>query len=210
MDSLLHLDLEQLIRSIGYIGVFGFVFAESGLLVGVFLPGDSLLFTAGFLASVGVFNIYVLAAGCFIAAVLGDNVGYAFGRRYGRKLFTKDDSFWFRKKNLSIAERFYEKHGGKAIILARFTPIVRTFAPIVAGIGAMEYQTFFRYNLVGGFLWAVGVTLAGYFLGSIIPDVDRYLLPIVVLIIALSLLPTAIHLFREFLTKRATEKPLNE
>ena len=210
MEAILHFDLEQLIRTVGYVGVFLMIFAESGLLIGVFLPGDSLLFTAGFLSSAGFFNIFVLALGCFIAAVLGDNVGYSFGKRYGRRIFNKEDSFWFHKRNLEAAERFYEKHGGKAIVLARFTPIVRTFAPIVAGIGNMHYRTFFWYNLLGGLLWAVGLTVAGYFLGSLIPDVDRYLLPIVLLIIFLSLLPSAIHLVRELLIRRTTEKPLNK
>ncbi|HSX58140.1 MAG TPA: VTT domain-containing protein [Candidatus Saccharimonadales bacterium] len=197
MDIFLHIDLEKLVRTIGYFGVFGMVFAESGLLIGVILPGDSLLFTAGFLASAGVFNIYALALGCFIAAVVGDNVGYAFGKRYGRRLFSKEESFWFHKKNISRAEEFYKKHGGKAIILARFTPIIRTFAPIVAGIGSMHYRTFFWFNIAGAFLWAVGVTLAGYFLGQAIPNVDKYLLPIVALIILVSLLPSIIHLINE-------------
>ena len=146
MESLIHFDLENLVRTVGYFGVFGIVFAESGLLIGIFLPGDSLLFTAGFLASAGIFNIYVLVFGCFIAAVLGDNVGYAFGSRLGPRIFNKEDSFWFHKKHLQRAEMFYEKHGGKTIILARFTPIVRTLAPVVAGAGKMTYQTFFFYN----------------------------------------------------------------
>lgn len=197
MDFILHFDLEKLIQTIGYFGIFAMVFAESGLLIGIFFPGDSLLFTAGFLASTGVFNIYFLALFCFVAAVLGDNVGYAFGKRYGPRIFKKEDSFWFHKKHLERAEKFYEKHGGKTIILARFTPIIRTFAPIVAGVGRMDYKTFFIYNLVGGFLWAVGISFAGYFLGKSIPNVDKYLLPIILLIIFASLLPTMFHLVRE-------------
>lgn len=196
MDFLLHFDLEKLIQAVGYLGIFAMVFAESGLLVGIFFPGDSLLFTAGFLASTGIFNIFFLALICFIAAVLGDNVGYGFGKHYGPRIFKKEDSFWFHKKHLERAEKFYEKYGGKTIILARFTPIVRTFAPIVAGVGKMHYRTFFLYNLIGGFLWAVGISFAGYFLGKSIPNVDRYLLPIVILIIFVSLLPTIFHLIR--------------
>lgn len=197
MEALLHLDLENLIRTVGYFGVWGMVFAESGLLIGIFLPGDSLLFTAGFLASVEIFNIYLLALGCFVAAVVGDNVGYAFGKRLGPRIFNKEDSFWFHKKHLEKAEAFYEKYGGKTIILARFTPIVRTLAPVVAGAGKMNYQTFFFYNLVGGFLWAVGVTALGYIAGKSIPNVDKYILPILVVIVFISLLPTFYHLAKE-------------
>ncbi len=201
MDFLLHFDLEKTIQTVGYLGIFAIIFAESGLLIGVVFPGDSLLFTAGFLASTGVFNIFILALVCFIAAVVGDNVGYSIGKKYGPKIFSKDDSFWFQKKHLERAEKFYEKYGGKTIILARFTPIVRTFAPIVAGVGKMNYQTFFSYNLVGGFFWAVGISSAGYFLGKSIPNVDKYLLPIVVVIIFVSLFPTIYHLLSEKISK---------
>src|SRR3990172_2242959 len=172
MESLIHFDLENLIKTVGYFGVFAIVFAESGLLIGIFLPGDSLLFTAGFLASAGIFNIYLLAFGCFVAAVFGDNVGYAFGKKLGPRIFNKEDSFWFHKRHLQKAEAFYQKHGGKTMILARFTPIVRTFAPIVAGAARMNYTTFFFYNIIGGFLWAVGITALGYIAGKSIPNVD--------------------------------------
>ncbi len=191
--------MEEFIRTVGYVGIFAIIFAESGLLIGFFLPGDSLLFTAGFLASLNppVFSLPVLLVGFFLAAVIGDSVGYAFGRRVGVKLFQRENSLLFDKKNILRAQAFYEKHGGKAIVLARFIPIVRTFAPIVAGIGTMHYPRFLAFNLVGGLLWAVGVTLAGYFLGSAIPDIDRYLLPIVILIVLLSVAPAALHLLRE-------------
>ncbi len=191
--------MEELIRTGGYLLVFGFVFAESGLLIGFFLPGDSLLFTAGFLASLEqpVFSLPALLIGCFLAAVTGDSVGYAFGRRVGRKLFQREDSLLFHKKNLTRAQEFYEKHGGKTIVLARFMPIVRTFAPIVAGMGEMAYRRFVFFNLFGGLLWAIGVSMAGYFLGSLIPDVDRYLLPIVAVIILISVAPTAYHVLKE-------------
>ena len=197
MEALLHFDIVKLIQSVGYLGVVAMVFAESGLLFGVFLPGDSLLFTAGFLASQGFFNFPILVVGCFLAAVFGDNIGYAFGKRVGSRLFSRQDSFWFHKRHLTSAEKFYEKHGGKTIILARFVPIVRTFAPIVAGIGSMKYEKFLIYNAIGGFLWAVGVTTAGFFLGKVIPGIDKYLLPILVLIVFVSLLPTILHLIRE-------------
>ncbi len=197
-----HFDLKQLIETIGYVGVFGIVFAESGLLFGFFLPGDSLLFTAGFLASQGFFNIWILALGCFIAAVTGDSVGYYIGHKFGRRLFHKEDSIFFHKDHLKRAEDFYEKHGGKTIILARFMPVIRTFAPIVAGIGKMKYETFLMYNVVGGLLWAVGVTVAGYFLGSAIPDVDKYLLPIIALIIVASVAPPLYHVLKEKESRR--------
>ncbi len=191
------MDLVALIKTVGYIGVFAIVYAESGLFIGFFLPGDSLLFTAGFLASQDLFSLPVLVAGCFLAAVLGDSTGYAFGRRVGKRLFQKEDSRFFHKKNVLRAQAFYEKHGAKTIVLARFVPIVRTFAPIVAGIGEMRYRTFVIFNLVGGLLWAVGVTLAGYFLGNLIPDVDKYLLPIIFLIILVSVLPGILHVVRD-------------
>jgi membrane-associated protein len=202
MEALLNIDLTQLVETIGYLGVFAIVFAESGLLVGVVFPGDSLLFTAGFLASTGLFNVLLLVCGCFVAAVLGDNVGYSFGRRVGPRLFNREDSFWFHRDHLRKAEAFYQKHGGKTIVLARFLPVIRTFAPIVAGAGKMNYRAFLAYNIVGGFLWAVGVTSAGYFLGTIIPGVDKYLLPILLIIVFVSFLPT----FTQILISRFGKK----
>jgi membrane-associated protein len=201
-------NLEELIITFGYVFVFAVVFAESGLLIGFFLPGDSLLFTAGFLASQPHLfvergqlppDIAVLAIGCFIAAVLGDSVGYSFGYRVGRRLFQREDSIFFHKKHLLKAEAFYEKHGGKAIVLARFMPVVRTFAPIVAGVGRMRYPRFLFYNVLGGLLWGVGVTVAGFYFGRLLPpeQVDRYLLPVIGLIIVVSIAPSAIHIWRE-------------
>lgn len=191
------LDPVTIIRALGYVGVAAIVFAESGLLIGFFLPGDSLLFTAGFLASQGILNIWALAPLCFIAAVAGDAVGYSFGRRMGRRLFIHPNSRWFRHEHLIRAEEFFERHGGRAIMLARFIPIVRTFTPIVAGAAVMPYRRFAVFNALGGLFWAIGVTLTGYFLGSVIPDIDRYLLPAVVLIIAVSIAPAALHILRE-------------
>ena len=190
-------DLKTLIQNIGYVGIFGIVFAESGLFFGCFLPGDSLLFTAGFLASQGLLSLPVLLIGCFIAAVLGDNVGYAFGHKVGRKLFQKEDSFLFKKENLTKTEEFYKKHGAKTIVLARFIPIIRTFAPIIAGIAEMDYKTFLRYNFIGGLLWGVGVTAAGYYLGKIIPDAEHYLLPIIIVIVIVSVIPALYHYFKK-------------
>jgi len=195
----MHFDLQTILPAIGLFGILAIVFAESGLLIGFFLPGDSLLFTAGFLAYLGYFNIWVLTIGCFIAAVLGDQVGYVFGKKVGKRLFNRKDSMLFHKDNLIKAEKFYEQHGKKTIVLARFLPVVRTFAPIVAGMAHMEYKTFVIYNIIGGLLWAVGLTLAGYFLGRLIPAeiMEKYLYVIILLIIVLSVLPTAIHILKD-------------
>lgn len=188
---------ERLITAFGLIGIFTIVFLESGVFFGFFFPGDSLLFTAGFLASQGFLPIWPLVLGTFVAAILGDNVGYWFGKKTGPKLFVKDDSIFFKRKYMSQAEHFYEKHGKKTIILARFMPIVRTFAPIVAGVGNMKYQVFISYNIIGAFIWSFGMTLSGYFLGQIIPDADKYLLYIIILIVATSFIPPAVHLVKK-------------
>ena len=191
------MNLTQLIETVGYLGLFAIIFAESGLLRGFFLPGDSLLFTAGFLASQHFFSLPILLGITFIAAVAGDSVGYTFGHQVGPKLFKREDSLLFHKDHIVKAQKYYEEHGPKTIILARFIPIVRTFAPIVAGVGTMHYRTFLTYNLIGGFLWAVGLTVSGYFLGNIIPDVDKYLLPIILLIVVLSMAPTVWHIMHD-------------
>jgi len=193
------LDPRVLIETFGYVGLFVIVFAESGLFFGFFLPGDSLLLTAGLFAYKGELNLLILLPLLFVAAVLGDNVGYWFGRKTGPPLFNREQSLLFRRKNLLAARGFYEKHGGKTIILARFMPFIRTFAPIVAGAVEMDYRRFMLFNLVGGLLWAVGVTLAGYALGSLFPPevLDKYFLLIVIVVIFLSVLPTAIHLWQE-------------
>ncbi len=193
---MLPVDLTDLVRSIGYLGIAAIVFGESGLLVGFFLPGDSLLFTAGFIASQGILNIWLLAFICFLSAVAGDAVGYQVGHRMGRRLFDGPDSRFFRKKYLVQTEVFFEKHGGKAVFLARFLPVIRTFTPVVAGMGAMSYRRFVWFNVAGALGWAVGVTVAGYVLGSSIPGIDRYLLPIIVVIILISSLPALIHIVR--------------
>lgn len=202
----MHLDAAEIIKAVGLFGIFGIIFAESGLLIGFFLPGDSLLFTAGFLASQGFFNIHVLVLGCFIAAVTGDSVGYYIGHKWGRRLFNRKDSFFFHKDHLMRAEKFYEKHGGKTIILARFMPVIRTFAPVVAGIGRMNYFTFLTYNVVGGFFWAVLLPYLGYYLGKLIPDVDKYLIPVVVIIIIASVAPGVYHALK---TKEQRAKALS-
>lgn len=181
-------DVINLIKSAGYLGLFAIIFAESGFF-GFFFPGDSLLFTAGFLASQKVMEIKLLMLISFVAAVLGDSVGYAIGAITGPAIFKRDDSFFFHKSHLEKTRIFYEKYGPKTIVLARFIPIIRTFAPLLAGIGAMRYKTFFAYNLVGGALWAIGLPWLGWRLGGIIPDMEKYLVYIVFVIIILSILP---------------------
>lgn len=183
------LDPGNLIMTIGTIGVILIIFAESGLFFGFFLPGDSLLFTAGFLASQGYVSLSWLLVGTFLAAVIGDNVGYSFGKKIGPAIFTKEDSVFFNKNHIAKAQHFYEEHGRKTIILARFIPIVRTFAPIVAGIGKMNYSVFFSYNIVGGFVWTWGLLWLGYGFGSIIPNADRYILLVVGFIILTTAAP---------------------
>ncbi|MCX6716544.1 MAG: DedA family protein [Candidatus Taylorbacteria bacterium] len=190
------LNPQAIISTVGVIGVICIVFAESGLFFGFFFPGDSLLFTAGFLASRGYLNLGVLLFGAFLAAAIGDSVGYSFGKKIGPTIFKKEDSFIWSKKRVEQAGAFYEKYGKKTIILARFVPIVRTFAPILAGVGKMDYKTFVKYNITGAFLWVFGITLLGYFLGNIIPNVDKYLLPIIALIILLSILPPIFHIIK--------------
>lgn len=202
MDIFSGENLINLIKTVGYLGIFGIVFAESGLFFGFFLPGDSLLFTAGFLASQGFFDIYILILIIFVGAVLGVNVGYAFGKKVGPRIFTKEKSLFFSKENLLKAEAYYEKYGAMTIVLARFIPFVRTFAPIVAGVAKMDYKIFLIYNIVGGLLWSIIITGAGYFLGRIIPNVDKYLLPIVLVIIIVSILPSAYHLIKSKFTKK--------
>lgn len=191
------MDLIKLIETIGYAGLFGIIFAESGLLFGVVFPGDSLMFTAGFLASQKLLNILILLPLCLVAAISGDSVGYWFGRKIGPRLFNKEDSIFFHKDNLIRASAFYEKHGGKALILARFMPVIRTLVPIVAGIGQMRYRTFIFFNIIGGFLWSVGMLMLGFTLGRVIPNIDHYLLPIIALIILLSISPSIYHLFKK-------------
>ncbi len=204
------LDPEKIISRGGYLLIFAIVFAESGLLIGFFLPGDSLLFTAGMFAA-GTFedklpnvqfNIWVLCLGVFIAAAAGDQVGYLFGRKAGPALFSRPDSRFFKQEHLEKAQSFFEHHGPRAIVLARFVPIVRTFCPIVAGAGQMEYGTFVRFNVVGGFLWGVGVTLLGYFLGNVPLIADNIELALL-MVVAVSLIPIAIEVIKSRRAKKA-------
>jgi len=177
-------------------GITAIVFAESGLFFGFFLPGDSLLFTAGLLASQGYLNFATLLLVTFPAAVLGDNVGYWFGHKVGPKIFAREDSLLFKKHHLLAAQKFYEKHGTKTIVLARFVPFVRTFAPIVAGAAQMHYSTFMTYNLIGGLLWTVGISSLGYFLGNI-PWIHSHYEAVILLIIFGSIIPIVLHFLKD-------------
>ncbi|MEA2715596.1 MAG: rane-associated protein [Candidatus Parcubacteria bacterium] len=196
MEMFSILDPHAMIAALGTLGVIAVVFLETGAFFGFFFPGDSLLFTAGFLATAGYVSMPWLLAGAFAAAVIGDSVGYAFGRRIGPAIFTREDSLFFNRKNVSRAQHFYERYGKKTIILARFIPIVRTFAPIVAGIGGMNYKTFLIFNIAGGFLWTWAMLWLGYGLGSLIPDPDRFVLPVIAVIILISITPPLWEIYR--------------
>ena len=191
-------DIISIIQTVGYFGLFAIIFAESGLFFGFFLPGDSLLFTAGLLASQGLLKIYFLMPLLFAAAVLGDSAGYWLGRKLGPMIFKKEDSFFFHKKHIERTRVFYAKYGAKTIIISRFVPIVRTFAPILAGVGNMEYKTFITYNIFGGAFWAIGISGLGFFLGNAIPGIEKYLHFIIALIIIVSFLP----ILKEFAAAR--------
>ncbi len=205
--AILGIDVEGLIDSLSpyaEIAIWGIIFAETGLLIGFFLPGDSLLFTAGILAGQGKLDIWMLTIGAFVFAVVGDQVGYTIGQKLGPRLFRKPDSKIFQQEYVDRTRVFFEKHGPKTIVIARFVPIVRTFAPTLAGVGQMPRRTFFAYNVVGAFLWAVGITLLGYALGDVIGDsIDTYLLPLIALIILISLIPP----FIEWRKARKVDQP---
>jgi len=191
----------QLITNFGTIGLLVMVFVESGLLVGFFLPGDSLLFTAGLLASQGRLNLAVVVIGSALAAIAGDQVGFGIGRRIGPALYRRPDARLFKRKHLERATRYFDSHGPKTIVLARFIPIVRTFTPTVAGASGMPYRSFVMYNALGGIAWAAGLTIAGYTIGANVPSIDRYLLPIVALIGVVSAIPAVLEISRQ---RRAT------
>lgn len=181
--------LDQLVAWAGYLGLTIIVFCETGLLAGFFLPGDSLLVTAGLVASQGGLDFWILNVFLSAAAVAGDSTGYAIGCFAGPKIFNREESFFFKRDYLDRTHRFFEKYGGKTILLARFVPIVRTFAPTVAGAGRMTYRKFLTYNVIGGTLWVLSMTLVGYFLGRSIPDIERHLHLVIGIVIAVSFLP---------------------
>ncbi len=190
------LNPEYLIIHFGLIGVWSAIFAESGILIGIVLPGDSLLFTAGLLSSQGFFSIKYLVVGSILAAIIGDSVGYAIGKKSGDVFFKRDESIFFKREYADRAKSFFEKHGTRAVIFARFIPIIRTLTPTVAGIGKMPYRKFLTYNIIGGIGWAGTVSILGYFLGKYIPHIDSYLIPIILLIIVISFIPVLLEIRR--------------
>jgi membrane-associated protein len=204
---MLPFDLADLIKAFGYVGLFSIVFAESGLFFGFFLPGDSLLFTAGSVASrfPELLSLPTMIGLLSLAAIAGDSVGYWCGEKFGRKLFTDELSFWRNPRRLDAAHEFYEKHGGKAIVLARFIPAVRTFVPIAAGMARMSYRKFLMWNVIGGISWVASMTAGGYYLTEFIQtrlglsekDIDKVLLPVIFLIIVISALPAVWHMYSE-------------
>jgi membrane-associated protein len=189
-------NVPELIRLVGFYGLIAIVFAETGLLVGFFLPGDSLLVTAGLFAARGDFDIVTLNVVLIIAAIAGDATGYWIGKRTGKALYSRPTSLLFRQEHLRITREYYEKHGGKTIIFARFIPIVRTFAPVVAGVAEMGYTRFATYNVVGGIAWVMSCTLGGYLLGSLIPDIESRIHLVVGVVIVISLIPPVIAWWR--------------
>ena len=203
-------DVHSLIESGGILLIALIVFAESGLLVGFFLPGDTLLFGAGLAASQGELSIVWLILAIVVAAVVGDNVGYSIGERAGKRLFTKKDSILFRHEYIERAEKFYEVHGGKTIILARFTPMVRTFAPVVAGAGKMPHKRFFMFNIVGGILWGAGMPLLGYWVGSRIPGLDKYIEVVLLCVVAISIGLALVHLLKDPQVRKAMAQRIRD
>ena len=204
------LDVNHIIQAGGILIVALIIFAESGLLIGFFLPGDTLLFGAGLAASQGTISLPFLIIATIIAAVIGDNVGYSIGHRMGRKLFIKQDGILFRKEYIETAEKFYEKHGGKTIIIARFTPIVRTFAPVVAGASNMHRKRFFTFNIIGGIIWGSGMPLLGYFLGKRIPGLDKYMELVILGVVGLSIVIAIAHILRDQKTRNILKDKARE
>lgn len=196
MDALLHLDLPTLVRGAGYLGVSLIVFAETGFFFGFVLPGDSLLFTAGLAASAGYLKIWPLFGVVLLATVLGDNLGYWFGRKYGPRVFAREESFFFKRRYVAETERYFAKYGPRTIIVARFIPFVRSFAPLMAGVGAMPRSLFFRYNVLGGVLWSGLFLFGSYLLGHVFPNIEEYLTFIVAGIVLASVSPVALELWR--------------
>jgi membrane-associated protein len=189
--------LETLIQWGGYFLLVAIVFTETGLLVGFFLPGDSLLITAGLLAGMGTLNIWWLNGLVMAAAILGDSTGYAIGARLGPRIFTKEKSLLFNPKHVLRTQRFYEKYGAKTIVIARFVPIIRTFAPVLAGVGNMRYRRFVTYNVVGGIGWVASMSWAGYLLGQTVPNISKHIHVLVIVVIVLSVIPIAVEVYRE-------------
>jgi len=195
-------NVPELIRLVGFYGIIAVIFAETGLLIGFFLPGDSLLITAGLFAARGDFDFTSLVLSLIPAAILGNATGYYIGNRTGKALYSRPDSLLFRREHLRITHEYYERHGGKTIVLAQFIPILRTFAPVVAGVGEMGYRQFATYNVVGAILWIGSMTTAGYVLGNAIPNIESRIHYVIAIVIAISLLPPGIALLKSRFGKK--------
>ncbi len=189
-------NVPELIRSVGQFGLPVIIFAETGLLIGFFLPGDSLLITAGLFAARGDLNLSLLIVTLIPAAILGNATGYQIGKRTGKALYSRPDSLLFRREHLQMTHEYYERHGGKTIIIAQFAPILRTFAPVVAGVAEMGYRRFASYNIVGAIAWNISMTLGGYLLGNVIPGIDKRIDVVVMVVIVVSLMPAVIAWLR--------------
>lgn len=196
-------NLPELVQWAGLFGLAAIIFSETGLLIGVFLPGDSLLVTAGLLAARGYLNVYALAPLLTVAAICGNSAGYSIGRATGPRIFNRENSLFFNKKHAIRAHEFYEKYGRKTIVLAQFMPIIRTFAPVVAGVGGMKFRTFITFNIMGAILWIWSMVAIGYFLGSYIPGIDQHIEIVVAIVVFISLLPGLISWYRG---KRASRR----
>src|SRR6266550_278677 len=195
-------NLPELVQWAGLFGIAAIIFSETGLLVGVFLPGDSLLVTAGLLAARGYLNIYTLVPVLTAAAICGNSVGYFIGYATGPRIFNRENSLFFNKKHAIRAHEFYEKHGRKTIVLAQFMPIIRTFAPVVAGVGGMRFRVFITFNVIGAIVWIWSMIGIGYFLGSYIPGIDKHIEIVVIIVVFISILPGLISTYRARRAKR--------
>ena len=192
-DFISHFDIVQWVSTLGYVGLLLIVLIETGFFFGFFLPGDSLVFAAGLLASKGIFNIWILVPSLVLTAIVGYTIGYWFGDKLGHWLLKRKDSFWFKRRYIEQAHDFYERHGGFALVVGRLVPVVRTFAPIVAGMASMQYRRYFLFNVMGAIIWGGLITLLGFYVGALIPDAGHYILPAVLLIVFISILPGVIH-----------------
>lgn len=200
-------NLPDLVQWAGLVGIAAIIFSETGLLVGVFLPGDSLLVTAGLFAARGFLNIYTLVPVLTIAAICGNSVGYFIGRSSGPRIFSRENSIFFNKKHAIRAHEFYERHGRKTIVLAQFMPVIRTFAPVIAGVGGMQFRQFITFNIIGAFAWIWSMLGIGFFLGNYIPGIDQHIEIVVVVVVFLSILPGLIGAYRGRRSKRYETAP---
>lgn len=196
LEQLFQLNILQLVTLIGYIGIIAIIFSETGLFFGFFLPGDSLIFAAGLLAAKGIFNIWILVPLLIISAILGYSVGYWFGDKLGNWLLKRRESFFFKRHYLEKARDFYNRHGGKSLVIGRLVPIVRTFVPIVAGMVEMPFKKYCLYNIAGAILWGGGIALTGYYIGNLFPQLIHYILPITIVIVIFSIMPGIYHYFK--------------